>query len=183
MSSDGDKVSQMEESVKNLSIESSEGGEVQETHEEAKKVVLRSSDDVVFEVEQSVLVEAETIAHMIEEGCADDVIPVANVTGSILAMVIEYCKMHAGKSDKNDEELKTWDKEFIYRGDLDNLYWILLGANFLSVKGLLDLAAQRVADTIKGKTPEQIREIFNITNDFTPEEEAAIRREHAWAFE
>ncbi|KAL5723683.1 hypothetical protein ACHQM5_007053 [Ranunculus cassubicifolius] len=176
MSSD-EQISQAEEALKNLTIASSE------IEEEAKKVLLRSSDGVAFEVEQSIANEAETIAHMIEGGCADDEIPIANVTGEILAMVIEYCKMHKGKSVKTDEELKAWDKEFIYRGDLDTLYWILLGANFLSVKGLLDLAAQRVADTIKGKTPEQIREIFNIKNDFTPEEEAEIRREHAWAFE
>ncbi|KAL5723682.1 hypothetical protein ACHQM5_007052 [Ranunculus cassubicifolius] len=79
---------------------------VSENQEEVKKVVLRSSDGQDFEVEQSVVVKAKTIAHMIEDGCADDVIPVANVTGNILALVIEYCKMHAAKSDKTAEELK-----------------------------------------------------------------------------
>jgi len=34
---------------------------------------------------------------------------------------------------------------------------------------------------IKGKTPDEIRETFNITNDFTPEEEEQIRRENEWA--
>ncbi|KAF7840997.1 SKP1-like protein 1A [Senna tora] len=40
-----------------------------------------------------------------------------------------------------------------------------------------------VADMIKGKMPEEIRKTFNIKNDFTPEEEAEIRRENQWAFE
>ena len=31
---------------------------------------------------------------------------------------------------------------------------------------------------IKGKSPEEIRKLFNIINDFTPEEEAQIRREN-----
>ncbi|CAN0922877.1 SKP1-like protein 4 [Linum grandiflorum] len=35
----------------------------------------------------------------------------------------------------------------------------------------------------QGKTPEEIRETFNIKNDFTPEEEAEVRRENQWAFE
>jgi S-phase kinase-associated protein 1 len=34
---------------------------------------------------------------------------------------------------------------------------------------------------IRGKSPEEIRKTFNIVNDFTPEEEAAIRRENEWA--
>lgn len=29
-----------------------------------------------------------------------------------------------------------------------------------------------------GKTPEQIRKTFNIVNDFTPEEEEAVRAEN-----
>ncbi|CAN0923060.1 SKP1-like protein 4 [Linum grandiflorum] len=35
----------------------------------------------------------------------------------------------------------------------------------------------------QGKTPEEIRKTFNIKNDFTPEEEAEVRRENQWAFE
>ena len=34
------------------------------------------------------------------------------------------------------------------------------------------------ANMIKGKQPEEIRKLFNIQNDFTPEEEAQIRREN-----
>jgi S-phase kinase-associated protein 1 len=44
-------------------------------------------------------------------------------------------------------------------------------ANYLNINNLLDLACQAVADMITGKTPEEIRKIFNIKNDFTPEEE------------
>jgi hypothetical protein len=34
---------------------------------------------------------------------------------------------------------------------------------------------------IKGKTPEEIRKLFNIVNDFTPEEEAQIKKENVRA--
>lgn len=34
-----------------------------------------------------------------------------------------------------------------------------------------DVGCKTVANMIKGKTPEEIRKLFNITNDFTPEEE------------
>lgn len=35
---------------------------------------------------------------------------------------------------------------------------------------------------IKGKTAEEIRKTFNITNDFTPEEEAQIKKENVRFF-
>ena len=51
----------------------------------------------------------------------------------------------------------------------------LQAANYLNIKGLLDLTCQTVADMIKGKTPEEIKKILNIRNDFTPEEEEEVR--------
>jgi S-phase kinase-associated protein 1 len=36
---------------------------------------------------------------------------------------------------------------------------------------------------IKGKTPEEIRKIFNIKNDFTKEEEAQVHKENQWCEE
>lgn len=56
-------------------------------------------------------------------------------------------------------------------------------ADHLNIKGLLDLTCQTVADMITNKTPEEIRNTFDIENDFTPEEEEEIRREDQWAFE
>lgn len=44
----------------------------------------------------------------------------------------------------------------------------------------MDLTCAKVASLIKNKTPEQIREQFNIENDFTPEEEARVREENKW---
>ncbi|KAL3723699.1 hypothetical protein ACJRO7_035812 [Eucalyptus globulus] len=141
----------------------------------SRKITLRSSDGESFDVEQSVAVESQTIKHMIEDGCADNAIPLPNVNSKILAKVIEYCKMHvesAKAEDRvNDEELKTWDVDFVK------------AANYLNIKSLLDLTCQTVADMIKGKTPEEIRKTFSIRNDFTPEEEEEVRRENQWAFE
>ena len=77
----------------------------------------------------------------------------------------------------------------------------------MDIKSLLDLTCAKVASMIKGlfllkrflsrrqylhknvlssrigKTPEQIRKKFNIQNDFTPEEEEAVRAENKWAEE
>jgi hypothetical protein len=58
---------------------------------------------------------------------------------------------------------------------------LLQASNYLDIKPLLDVGCKTVANMIKGKSPEEIRKTFNITNDFTPEEEEQIRRENEWA--
>ncbi|KAF6164039.1 hypothetical protein GIB67_028743 [Kingdonia uniflora] len=173
----------------------------------SKKITLNSSDGESFEVDQVVAEESQTIKHLIEDDCADNPVPLPNVTSKILAKVIEYCKKHveSPKSEDKavDEELKTWDAEFV-KVDQATLFDLILGfahnlkldiaihvnilgvkcaANYLNIKNLLDLTCQTVADMIKGKTPEEIRKTFNIKNDFTPEEEEEVRRENQWAFE
>ncbi|GLT30758.1 hypothetical protein SLA2020_055470 [Shorea laevis] len=152
----------------------------------SKKIMLKSSDGETFEVEEVVALESQTIKHMIEDDCADNVIPLPNVNSKIVSKVIEYCKKHVeGAADKEkavDEEIKNWDAEFV-KVDQNTLFDLILAANYLNIKTLLDLTCQTVADMIKGKTPEEIRKIFNIKNDFTPDEEEDVRRENQWAFE
>lgn len=157
----------------------------------AKKLTLRSSDGEVFEVEETVAMESQTIRNLIEDDCTADGIPLPNVTGRILAKVIEFCKKHvesaARKPDDGgdrvaDEELKGWDAEFV-KVDQATLFELILAANYLNIKSLLDLTCETVADMIKGRTPEEIRKTFNIKNDFTAEEEEEVRRENQWAFE
>ncbi|KFK36059.1 hypothetical protein AALP_AA4G072500 [Arabis alpina] len=147
-----------------------------------KMIVLKSFDGEIFEIEEAVALQSQTIAHMVEDDCVENGIPISNVTGEILAKVIEYCKKHVDGGG-SEEELKTWDEEFMKNIDQSTLFNLILAANYLNIKTLLDFTCQTVADMIKGKTPEQIRETFNIKNDFTPEEEAKVRQENQWAFE
>ena len=56
-------------------------------------------------------------------------------------------------------------------------------ANLMAIEDLIDLGCTAVADKIRGKTPDEIRVALDIENDYTPEQEAEVRRENAWAFE
>uniref|UniRef100_A0A7N0SVG7 SKP1-like protein n=1 Tax=Kalanchoe fedtschenkoi TaxID=63787 RepID=A0A7N0SVG7_KALFE len=150
-----------------------------------KQLTLLSSDGEAFIVDEIVALESQTIKHMVEDDCADSGIPLPNVNSKILAKIIEYCKKHvdAAKAEAGaDDELKAFDGDFV-KVDQATLFDLILAANYLNIKGLLDLTCQTVADMIKGKTPEEIRKTFNIKNDFTPEEEEEVRRENQWAFE
>ena len=109
----------------------------------------------------------------IDNDHTQDIIPLPNVTGGVLAKVIEYCTYHAdakkvvdGTPCKSDEEIKVsvmycsllfcnvlltlltcmqaWDADFI-DVEQDVLFDIILAANYMNLGSLLELACQKVA--------------------------------------
>ncbi|PWN94868.1 E3 ubiquitin ligase SCF complex, Skp subunit [Tilletiopsis washingtonensis] len=157
-------------------------------------VVLSTSDNEQFTVEKDVAERSTLIKNMMEdlsEG-EDMPIPLVNVSANVLKKVLEYCSHHradapppaddAEESRKRTTDISEWDAKFI-QVDQEMLFEIILAANYLDIKPLLDVGCKTVANMIKGKTPEEIRKLFNIQNDFTPEEEAQIRKENEWAEE
>ncbi|KAI5344659.1 hypothetical protein L3X38_012536 [Prunus dulcis] len=151
---------------------------------EMKKITLRSDDDETFEVEEAVAMQSQTIKHMVEGDSANGAIPLPNVTSIILAKVIEYCKKHHEEdvNGENKVDIKNWDTGFM-KVDQSTVFDLILAANYLKIKSLLDLTCQTVADMINGKTPEAIRETFNIKNDITSKKEEEISKENQWPFE
>ncbi|ETO17530.1 hypothetical protein RFI_19788 [Reticulomyxa filosa] len=117
-------------------------------------------------------------------------IPLPNVRSAILKRVINFMEYHHGtpmkeiekplKSSNMREVVPEWDANFV-EVDQETLFELILAANYMDIKPLLDLTCAKVASMLKGKTPEQIRKQFNIANDFTPEEEEAVRAENKWA--
>ncbi|KAK0596546.1 hypothetical protein LWI29_016671 [Acer saccharum] len=53
-----------------------------------KKILLRRSDGETFEVEEALALESQTIKHMAEDDCANNEIPLPNVSSSVLSKVI-----------------------------------------------------------------------------------------------
>lgn len=51
-------------------------------------------------------------------------------------------------------------------------------ANYLDIEPLHNIGCKTIANMLKGKSPEEIRKTFNLSNDFTPEEAEQIRREN-----
>jgi S-phase kinase-associated protein 1 len=162
-----------------------------------KMITLRSYDKEEFVVSEAVGRMSPTIRHLIEDGCAQNVIPLPNVTATVLAKVIEYCKMHVSdEEDKSldhiglneasriltEREIEDWDREFLNVDD-DMIIDLIWAANYLIIQGLLDLTCKKIAAQLAAKTPEEIRKHFHIKNDYTPEEEAEVRRENHWAFD
>ncbi|KAK0607799.1 hypothetical protein LWI29_020734 [Acer saccharum] len=96
------------------------------------------------------------------DDCVEDGILLPEVTSKILSKVIEYCKKHveSPKSDNYatsavDADIKAWDAEFV-KFDRDTLFDLILAANYLNIKSLLDLTCQTVLDLTEDKTLEEM---------------------------
>ncbi|XP_050234271.1 SKP1-like protein 1A [Mercurialis annua] len=170
-----------------------------------KFVELKTSDGEIFRVDEAVISpESKTIKHLIEDTCSSDengavtVVPLSNVTAKIMAKTVEFLKKHHEISssqeivshtstyeNESDRNLADYDKEFVMEvsGDQELLFGLIMAANYLEIKSLLDVLCKAVAEMMKGKKPEEIRKTFHIVNDYTPEEEDEVRRENQWAFE
>jgi S-phase kinase-associated protein 1 len=155
---------------------------------------LISNENEIILVEKDIAILSELIKTMHEGDKEEKEIPLPNVKSSILKKVILYLKYHFRNPAKEIEKpLKSanladvvcpWDAEFIEcDNNQETLFELILAANYMDIKPLLDLSCAKVASMIKGKTPEEIRKTFNITNDFTPEEENTLREENKWAEE
>ncbi|XP_028763326.1 SKP1-like protein 1B [Neltuma alba] len=160
-----------------------------------EKITVVSSDGDEFKITVAAAVQSEQLKQMpTDDSISIDKVRMEKVSTEILVKVIEYCQKHAdheavakangsGASDSKAEELNKWGAEFMKVDVEDRLFHSLMAANYLEIKGLFDLACQTVADLIKGKTLKQIRKIFNLKNDFTPEEEERLRRQHNCSFD
>ncbi|KAJ6740589.1 SCF UBIQUITIN LIGASE SKP1 COMPONENT [Salix purpurea] len=87
------------------------------------------------------------------------------------------------KQTQMKQRRKRSNSEFVKEKTDEDLVEMIPVANYLEIKDLLDVLNQAVADRIQNRSVEYVRSFFGIDNDFTSEEEALLREEHAWAFE
>lgn len=131
------------------------------------------------------------VSGLIEEDNSDTVIevPIPNVSSKVLEKVIEFCTHYQKepmmavstplKSSKIEDIVQPWYVNFVTL-DQAMLFELVTAANYMDIKPLLDLTCLAVAVYIKGKSAEELRSIFNLSDDFTPEEEAQLREENNW---
>ena len=146
------------------------------------QVILQSQDGQDFQVEVGVAKMSETVKNLIQDAGVDASVPLPGVTGKILEKIVDYMKYHTEHptiENKEDYAVTTWDLDFC-KVDQPTLFEMILAANYLDIKGLLDLTCKTVANMIKGKTPEEIRITFGIKSDFSENEQEQVRKENEW---
>ena len=161
-----------------------------------KIIDIKSCDGKILKCYLDALMKMSiTIKNMMEsvaeESEQNEALTLTNavLTEKVLKKVIEWIEFHWDDpepdedfdedKERRNKELSYWDKQFI---DVDNrlLYDIIEAANFLDIPGLIEVGSRWICTNIKGKTCTEVRQILNITNDFTKEEEDRIHNENEW---
>lgn len=157
------------------------------------KVVL-VCDGEKLSVDLDVVNKSTILKNMIEDTGKDGDIPIPNIQLPILKKIIEFCEHYKSSNPKEirkplvsnkltENNVDEWDANFIEMEKVDDIIDLVIAANFLDIESLVALGCAKIATFIKGKSVEEIRDVFGIQNDFTPQEEQQLREENKWAEE
>eukprot|EP00158_Paraphelidium_tribonemae_P001138 Partr_v1_DN24012_c1_g1_i3_m34694 putative s-phase kinase-associated protein len=153
------------------------------------RIQVSTGDGIQFQLDRSIAVNSLLLRNILQDmGDSDNVvIPLPNIQSDIFSKMLQWLEHH--KTDSLDSSSgaaliaqggDTWDDLFLTSCDKDTLFKIILAANYLDIKPLLDLGCRILASYMRGREPEDIRQLFGLTNDFSPEEEDRIRQENEW---
>eukprot|EP00667_Euglena_gracilis_P021569 EG_transcript_23700 len=166
------------------------------------EIVVQTNDKQEFVIVRSAISLSKLLNDLLQDVDAEDssqtTVPLANVDGPTFASVADYLVhfIEPVKPTVLDKPLKAalhellpeWEKDYVYKKLFKDgnekehslLFATLLAANFLGIEPLRDLCCAAIANMLRAKTPEQIMELFNITEPFTPEEEANVEKQYPW---
>ncbi|MEN2496257.1 MAG: suppressor of kinetochore protein mutant [Marteilia pararefringens] len=161
-----------------------------------EKIRLKSGQGTIFECSIESLKHSSLISNMISACTGSDtneILELNAITTNILKLVVEWCNHHktdcfdqsiidsrSSKISPNEiEPLTSWDENFL-KLEQSTLMELILAADYLMIEPLKDMCCKVVASWIPGKSPDQLRKLFNIVNDFDPKEEEKIQLENMW---
>jgi hypothetical protein len=161
--------------------------------EEAKITLVAKEGDKVV-TDQRIKEFSVLIKNIVEDSGLQEEIPLVSVSKAILDKIIEYCQHHSYtlplpiKKPIPTDQIKdavtdVWDADFINSFDEDSLIDLTLASNYMDIKCVLDLCCGKIASMFKGKTIDELRAKYGITEEFTPEEEERLKKEYPWALE
>ena len=175
-----------------------------------KTLNIKTADGASFNVDWDIIQKSQTIKTMVEDlgidqdSMGEDTIPLSNeeVTSEVFTKVLDWLEHYRGKPDpapKEDEDdeddlfkphkpiapedLDAWETKYIDI-PVPKMFPLLICANFLEIRGLLDLMAKAVALQMQGKTVEEMRKNLDLPDpNWTEEELQKLREESAWAYD
>jgi len=139
-------------------------------------VSMEETDPQKFAINKKAAEMCKLVRSILEGDASATEIPIKKVKGDILALIVEYLKHHNGKvpaeiakpirSVKMEKIVEDkWDADFINNMSKKVIFQVILGANYMDVPSLLHLGCAKIATLIKGKSPDEIKQILSDDSD------------------
>ncbi|KAI1718319.1 skp1 family, dimerization domain-containing protein [Ditylenchus destructor] len=116
--------------------------------------------------------------------------PMPAVKPEIFQKVVEWTANHIAVPDPEvKEDPTTRERVWFTLNDYENKFFdvpadvmaeLLTAANYLDIKHLYMYGCQKLAERIKDKSPEEIRAMFGLEDDLTPEDKDEIKKQNVW---
>ena len=157
------------------------------TTEEKYKIIL--DDKTVHTIDPMRFITIKNLCDDIDDDSIE--IPIPGIKKEIFDYIIEFMELHhksedeVNKTEEGQHELRIkplseTDNAYFAKLGLQNHFNLILAANYLDFKLLLDYSCKAIAEMIKGKDPSEIKKIFGVESDFTEEEKAQVLVENPW---
>jgi len=162
---------------------------------------ITSSDGVVYELTVAGARYSSTLRDNIKDSGISGILPLPNTTSENLKPLIEFMTHYStnppavdkhtyGGEDREvlDTTLTDFDKEWInYNSEWDQAHFdtlanLMIAADYLNIREVLDVIAQGMADKTKDMSQEDLIKLFNIQESDlpTPDERAEIEKKYAF---
>ena len=107
--------------------------------------------------------------------------PIKDVSSDHMKIFTEYFEWQKNVKRTDNEIDNTLKLIEFNNGREDKICRELVySASYLDSDDLMHVFGCTIAHRMKGKTPEQLRVLLDVVDDFTPEEKAAMKKEEEW---
>jgi len=161
-------------------------------------IVLKTNDNGAYSVPRDISKQSQLIETLIKDAVAGtETVLDVEVDTVTLKYVLDFCQHHHGCAmqvlakplyrDLKDQ-LDDWQKGFLYTdlvkngNEADHMLCkkVMEASNYLQIEDLKQLTCACFGNMMRDKTAEQLRALFHVENDYTPEELTALEQQNYW---
>ena len=156
-----------------------------------KKVKLKTSDNIIKEVDSNILMKSKLLDNLLKDFNEEELFSLPDVDSKYLELVIKYLEHYKDFEPKEvpkpfpertDEEFMKgilndqWTYDYLTNQTLEELINLINAADYLQIEGLINIIAAKLAHEMCNCEVEEARKKFGIECDMTEEEIAEIDR-------
>lgn len=133
-------------------------------------VRFKTVDNEIIKIKRELLKVSNVLKGFKNATEDDQPVTLANLRADILRKIVSWIEQHKDDSpvedddedsDKQSGEITSWDKDFL-NVDHQVIFELILAANYLEIKGLVNLCCNTIGNMFKGKKADESGEMVLI---------------------